>query len=49
MTFAAPKTRLEDQRYIEAFDVNEFEAYINCQTSTEGDTDKEKRRLVIET
>ena len=49
MTFAAPKTRLEDQRYIEAFDVNEFEAYLNCQTSTEGDSDKEKSRLFIET
>ena len=49
MTFAAPKTRLEDQRYIEAFDVNEFEAYLNCQTSTEGDRDKGKRGLVLET
>ena len=49
MTFAAPKTRLEDQRYIEAFDVNEFEAYLNSQTNTEGDSDREKRGLVIET
>jgi hypothetical protein len=29
MTFAAPKTRLEDQRYIEDFDVQEFAEYVN--------------------
>lgn len=28
MIFAAPKTRLEDQRYIEAFDLDEFEVYL---------------------
>ena len=49
MTFAAPKTRLEDQRYIEAFDVDEFETYLNCQTSRDGDSDKDKRGLIIET
>lgn len=49
MTFAAPKTRLEDQRYIEAFDVQEFETYLNCQASRDTDSDKEKKGLAIET
>ena len=38
MVFASPKTRLEDQRYIEAFDLDEFDKFLQ---NNEEPTEKE--------
>jgi hypothetical protein len=43
MTFAAPKTRLEDQRYIEDFDVQEFGEYVSNKNNS-ADKDRERGR-----
>lgn len=42
MTFAAPKTRLEDQRYIEDFDVQEFGEYVSNNKNNGAEKDRER-------
>ena len=46
MLYAAPKTRLEDQRFIEGFDLNEFEKYLQLieREKEKVKKDKEKER-----
>ena len=39
MLFAAPKTRLEDQRYIENFDCEEFDEYVLRERERERELD----------